>query len=381
MSNTRSMTSVQDVLKFLHEHGVQGNTARMEVVNMLDHKQVNTNYWYSPESIAKQLNDTITDYLNGLCGEVTEPKKATMSKLKFELNKTEDRVVIYLADKVIGHIFWCNDMYTLCWEAYNINHLEQQFESWDFSGHFEIATLLKKITTVAEAISDGDWKVRPVGETDEYVINSRKDYDAAIAKIKARFDDEDKCGEYDISSSVEEEKQYHKASLAYIKYLEEALASTQSLVIAYGEKHKTLTTTNKQHDMNANKLKTEESKIQWLENEIRELEYTLSSDCIYRTNLLCRLQMYREHLGMLKNSQNKMIWHPYKDCGDAPKVAEYQKDVFLCKVQMYHSDNDEPVGTPVHQVLLCDDGGIFYGFRKKDGDCYNKVIAWTEIVE
>ena len=82
----------------------------------------------------------------------------------------------------------------------------------------------------------------------------------------------------------------------------------------------------------------------------------------------------------LEKDSNKMIWHPYKDCGDAPKVAEYQKDVFLCKVQMYHSDNDEPVGTPVYNVLLCNDGGVFYGFRKNEGDCYNKVIAWTEII-
>ena len=82
----------------------------------------------------------------------------------------------------------------------------------------------------------------------------------------------------------------------------------------------------------------------------------------------------------LEKDSNKMIWHPYKDCGDAPKVAEYQKDVFLCKVQMYHSDNDEPVGTPVYKVLLCDDGGIFYGYSKNDGDYYNKVIAWTEII-
>ena len=82
----------------------------------------------------------------------------------------------------------------------------------------------------------------------------------------------------------------------------------------------------------------------------------------------------------LENTQNKMIWHPYKDCGDAPKVAEYQKDVFLCKVQMYHSDNDEPVGEPVYKVLLCDDNGIFYGYRKNYGDYYNKVIAWTEIL-
>lgn len=236
MSNTSSMTSVQDVLKCLHEHGVQGNTARMDVVNMLDHKQVNTNYWYSPESIAKQLNDTITVYLTGLCGEVSESKKATMSKLKFELNKAEDRVVIYLADEVIGHIFWCNDTYTLCWEAHNTKNPEQQFESWNFSGHFELETLMEKITAVVEAISNGEWKVMSVGETDEYVINGREEYDAAIAKIKAHFDGEDRCGEYDIASSVEEEKQYHKASLAYIKYLEETLANTQSLVIRYGEK-------------------------------------------------------------------------------------------------------------------------------------------------
>lgn len=236
MSNINSMTSVQDVLKCLHEHGVHGNTARMEVVNMLNHKQINTNYWYSPESIANQLNGTITLCLTGLCSEVPEPKKTMLSKLKFELNGAEDRVVIYFADEVIGHIFWCNDTYTLCWEAHNIKNPEQQFESWNFSGHFELATLLKKITTVVEAISNGNWKVMPVGETDEYVINSREEYDAAIAKIKTHFDDEDRCGEYDITSSVEEEKQYHKASLAYIKYLEETLANTQSLVIAYSEK-------------------------------------------------------------------------------------------------------------------------------------------------
>lgn len=236
MSNTSGMTSVQDVLKCLHEHGVQGNSARMEVVNMLDHKQVNTNYWYSPESIAKQLNDTITVYLTGLCGEVPEPEKATMNKLKFELNKAEDRVVIYLADEAIGHIFWCNDAYNLCWEAHNTKNPNQQFEPWNFSGHFELDTLMEKITAVVEAISNGEWKVMSVGETDEYVINGREEYDAAIAKIKAHFDGEDRCGEYDIASSVEEEKQYHKASLAYIKYLEETLANTQSLVIAYSEK-------------------------------------------------------------------------------------------------------------------------------------------------
>lgn len=139
-------------------------------------------------------------------------------------------------------------------------------------------------------------------------------------------------------------------------------------------------TENNQLDMNANRLKTTERKIEWLKNEIKDLEYVLSDDCINRNLKLCQLQMYREHLGMLEDNSNKMIWHPYKDCGDAPKVAEYQKDVFLCKVQMYHSDNDEPVGTPVHKVLLCDDGGMFYGYPPREGDCYNKVIAWTEIV-
>lgn len=217
MSNTSSMTSVQDVLKCIHEHGVQGNTARMEVVNMLDQKQVNTNYWYSPESIVTQLNDIITDYLTGLCGEVSEPKKAMMSKLKFELNTAEDRVVIYIAADAIGHIFWNNDTYTLCWEAYNSTNPGQQFESWNFSGHFELDTLMKKITDVVEAIS-GDYTVMPVGENMET------------------------------------------------------------------------------HDMKANKLQTEERKIQWLENEIKDLEYVLSSDCINRNNKLCRLQMYRELL-------------------------------------------------------------------------------------
>lgn len=54
----------------------------------------------------------------------------------------------------------------------------------------------------------------------------------------------------------------------------------------------------KEHDMNANKLKTEKKKIQWLENEIENLEYVLSSDCFNRYNLLCRLQMYRELLAI-----------------------------------------------------------------------------------
>lgn len=51
-------------------------------------------------------------------------------------------------------------------------------------------------------------------------------------------------------------------------------------------------------DMNANRLQTEERKIQWLENEIKDLEYVLSSDCINRNNKLCRLQMFRELLAI-----------------------------------------------------------------------------------
>ena len=51
-------------------------------------------------------------------------------------------------------------------------------------------------------------------------------------------------------------------------------------------------------DMNANRLKTEEMKIHWLENEIKDLEYVLSSDCINRNLKLNQLQMYREFLAV-----------------------------------------------------------------------------------
>lgn len=51
-------------------------------------------------------------------------------------------------------------------------------------------------------------------------------------------------------------------------------------------------------DMNANRLKTEEQKIHWLENEIKDLEYVLSSDCINRNLKLNQLQMYREFLAV-----------------------------------------------------------------------------------
>lgn len=247
MSNTSSMASVQDVLKCLHKHGVQGNSARMEVVKMLDHKQVNTNYWYSPESIAKQLNDFITLCLTGLCGEVPESEKSVLGKLKFELNKAEDRVVIYLADEVIGHIFWCNDTYTLCWEAHNNKNPEQQFDSWNFSGHFELAPLMKKITAVVEAISNGDCKVMSVGDN---------------------------------------------------------MAT---------------------HDMNANRLQTEDRKIQWLENEIKDLEFVLSSDCINRNNKLCRLQMYRELLSIKLGTCRANAVKKIKD-NLSRDAAEFLKD-------------------------------------------------------
>ena len=51
-------------------------------------------------------------------------------------------------------------------------------------------------------------------------------------------------------------------------------------------------------DMNANRLKTEEQKIHWLENEIKDLEYVLSSDCMNRNLKLNQLQMYREFLAI-----------------------------------------------------------------------------------
>lgn len=58
-------------------------------------------------------------------------------------------------------------------------------------------------------------------------------------------------------------------------------------------------------DMNANRLKTTERKIEWLKNEIKDLEYVLSDDCINRNLKLCQLQMYREHLDMLENNSTE----------------------------------------------------------------------------
>ncbi len=92
------------------------------------------------------------------------------------------------------------------------------------------------------------------------------------------------------------------------------------------------------HDMNANKLQTEESKIQWLKNEIRELEYVLSFDCCINRNLkLNQLQMYRELLAIkmatcranavrkIKNNLSKDAAEFLKDFGtdltDAEKMS------------------------------------------------------------
>lgn len=57
--------------------------------------------------------------------------------------------------------------------------------------------------------------------------------------------------------------------------------------------------------LNANRLRTEERKIQWLENKIKDLEYVLSTDCIDRNNKLCQLQMYRELLAIKRGHKNE----------------------------------------------------------------------------
>lgn len=57
--------------------------------------------------------------------------------------------------------------------------------------------------------------------------------------------------------------------------------------------------------LNANRLQTEEMKIQWLENEIKDLEYALSTDCINKNNKLCQLQMYRELLAMKRERKDE----------------------------------------------------------------------------
>lgn len=147
-----------------------------------------------------------------------------------------------------------------------------------------------------------------------------------------------------------------------------------------------MTTTNNQLDMeldmNANRLQTEDMKIQWLDNEIKdlELECALSTDGVDRNNKLCQLQMYRELLAIKRELKNEMHWHKYTNCGDAPHVKEYQKETFLCKVQRFAKDNEEPIGAPSYQVCVCDDNGSFFGMQGSSELCWAKVIAWTDIV-
>lgn len=82
---------------------------------------------------------------------------------------------------------------------------------------------------------------------------------------------------------------------------------------------------NKSLDMNANRLQTEERKIQWLENEIKDLEYVLSSDCINRNNKLCQLQMYRELLAIKMGATRANAVKKIKD-NIFSDVAEFMKD-------------------------------------------------------
>lgn len=79
-----------------------------------------------------------------------------------------------------------------------------------------------------------------------------------------------------------------------------------------------------------------------------------------------------------KLSAQKTGWHPYRGCGDAPKVKEYQKETYLCMVQRYAKDTGEEIGAVSYQVLLCDDNGMFWGL-KSDSLVVSKVIAWWEI--
>ncbi len=79
-----------------------------------------------------------------------------------------------------------------------------------------------------------------------------------------------------------------------------------------------------------------------------------------------------------KLSTQKNGWHPYRGCGDAPNVREYQKETYLCMVQRYAKETGEEVGAVSYQVLLCDDNGMFWGL-KSDSLVDYKVIAWKEI--
>lgn len=82
---------------------------------------------------------------------------------------------------------------------------------------------------------------------------------------------------------------------------------------------------NKSLNMNANRLQTEERKIQWLENEIKDLEYVLSSDCINRNNKLCQLQMYRELLAIKMGATRANAVKKIKD-NIFSDVAKFMKD-------------------------------------------------------
>ena len=78
-------------------------------------------------------------------------------------------------------------------------------------------------------------------------------------------------------------------------------------------------------DMNANRLQTEERKIQWLENEIKDLEYVLSSDCINRNLKLNQLQMYRELLAIKLGTCRSNAVKKIKD-NLSRDAAEFLKD-------------------------------------------------------
>lgn len=77
-------------------------------------------------------------------------------------------------------------------------------------------------------------------------------------------------------------------------------------------------------------------------------------------------------------SAQKTGWHPYRGCGDAPKVKKHQTETCLCMVQRYAKDTGEEIGAVRYQVLLCDGNGMFWGL-KRDSWMVSKVIAWREI--
>ncbi len=85
------------------------------------------------------------------------------------------------------------------------------------------------------------------------------------------------------------------------------------------------TTNTEPLDMNANRLKTEEQKIHWLENEIKDLEYVLSSDCMNRNLKLNQLQMYRELLAIKMGNSRANAFQKIKD-NLCRNVAEFIKD-------------------------------------------------------